>query len=236
MNNNQEKNIVNSHKNNINSINSNTSNSNLNNNQHNNNKNTINDYNINNISTNVHPGGQLGQLSNQFSNTNINSRINHRLGGEEDVYTTYYVDNLLSNVNDWRNIQEIVRTSIKSLTEIVKVQGQAIHELEKQISTKSTKIELINGLGSKANINDVMRTFNEVAASIENRPTIDEVQGLVDEKVSKADVNFLINNKASIEEVRNIVSQKVESLNFKDEIQDGLDEEWEHVYSLRHVD
>ena len=42
----------------------------------------------------------------------------------------------------------------------------AIKDLEKQLANKATKVELINSLGSKANINDVMRTFNEVANTI----------------------------------------------------------------------
>jgi len=66
--------------------------------------------------------------------------------------------------------------------------------LEKQISTKASKSELNSGLNIKANVADVMRTFSEVASSIESRPTHDEVQTYLDDRVSKSDlhvINFL---------------------------------------------
>jgi hypothetical protein len=61
-------------------------------------------------------------------------------------------------------------------------------ELEKQLSNKASKNELNSGLNIKANVADVMRTFSEVASSIETRPTIEEVNGLLDEKISKTDL------------------------------------------------
>jgi len=48
-------------------------------------------------------------------------------------------------------------------------------------------------LNIKANVADVMRTFSEVASSIESRPTLDEVQTLIEEKVSKSDLQVKIN-------------------------------------------
>jgi hypothetical protein len=42
----------------------------------------------------------------------------------------------------------------------------------------------------------MMRTFSEVASNIENRPTLEEMQALVEDKISKADLqvnNSLIN-------------------------------------------
>ncbi len=75
----------------------------------------------------------------------------------------------------------------------MRTQGVSIRELEKQISTKASKSELNSGLTLKANVSDVMRTFSEVAASIENRPTIDELHNFLEEKVNKCDlqVNYI---------------------------------------------
>ena len=76
---------------------------------------------------------------------------------------------------------------------MVRSQGIAIRELEKQVATKASKSELNSGLNIKANVADVMRTFSEVASSIESRPTLEEIQSYLDEKVSKTDlqVNYL---------------------------------------------
>ena len=70
----------------------------------------------------------------------------------------------------------------------MKSQGVAIRDLEKQLGTKASKSELNSGLNIKANVADVMRTFSEVASSIETRPTLEEVQNYLDEKVSKSDL------------------------------------------------
>ena len=94
-------------------------------------------------------------------------------------------------MNEWRNIQDIVRTTIKSLCEVVRSQVVSIRELEKQIVTKASKSDLNSGLNIKANVADVMRTFSEVASSIESKPTIEEIHGYLDEKVCKNDLQVI---------------------------------------------
>lgn len=74
------------------------------------------------------------------------------------------------------------------MCEVVRSQGIAIRELEKQVVTKASKSELNSGLNIKANLADVMRTFSEVVSSIESRPTLEEVQAYHEDKVSKADL------------------------------------------------
>ena len=74
------------------------------------------------------------------------------------------------------------------MCEVVRSQGIAIKELEKQLATKASKSELNSGLNIKANVADVMRTFSEVASSIESRPTHEELQSYMDEKISKSDL------------------------------------------------
>jgi arginine deiminase len=84
-----------------------------------------------------------------------------------------------------------VRSTFKALCEVVRSQGIAIRELEKQLATKASKSELNSGLNIKANVADVMRTFSEVASSIESRPTHEELQSYMDEKISKSDLQVL---------------------------------------------
>jgi hypothetical protein len=85
-----------------------------------------------------------------------------------------------------------VRSTFKALCEVVRSQGVAIRELEKQLSTKASKSELNSGLNIKANVADVMRTFSEVASNIESRPTMDEIHSYLEDKVSKADLQVSI--------------------------------------------
>ena len=49
-------------------------------------------------------------------------------------------------MTDWRNINDIVRSSIKSLTNIVRNQGIAIKELNKAINSKIDKNDIQNEL------------------------------------------------------------------------------------------
>ena len=41
------------------------------------------------------------------------------------------VDDMLDGLNEWRNIQDIVRNTFKALHELVKAQGEAIRNLER---------------------------------------------------------------------------------------------------------
>ncbi len=85
-----------------------------------------------------------------------------------------------------------MRTTIRSLYEVVRIQGNSIKDFEKQLSNKASKNELNSGLNIKANVADVMRTFSEVASSIETRPTIEEVNALLEEKVCKNDLHVIL--------------------------------------------
>jgi hypothetical protein len=69
----------------------------------------------------------------------------------------------------------------------VKNQSFSIRELDNQLKNKASKNELNSGLNIKANVADVMRTFSEVASSIELRPTTEEIYSLLEEKINKND-------------------------------------------------
>ena len=67
-----------------------------------------------------------------------------------DPFSTGVIDELLQvclikyiifiykwkGTNEWRNIQDIIRITIKAVTDVVKTHGYAIKELEKQMTTR----------------------------------------------------------------------------------------------------
>ena len=59
----------------------------------------------------------------------------------------------MKGVNEWRNIQDIIKTTFKALTDVVKAHGQAIKELEKQMPTRVQKVyqNLIDDRQAKLN-------------------------------------------------------------------------------------
>ena len=105
-----------------------------------------------------------------------------------DPYAPSIVQDLLAGANEWRNIQDIIKLTLKAVCEVVRTQGLAIRELERVLPTKCNKSELNAGLSLKANVSDVSRTVADVAASIDTKLSTDDVQNLLDEKVSKTDM------------------------------------------------
>lgn len=69
------------------------------------------------------------------------------------------VEDLSNGLNEWRNIQEVVRVTFKILDDTVKqhsVQIKQLNEqiarLEKQVESKPSKTELQTAVASKASI------------------------------------------------------------------------------------
>jgi len=92
-----------------------------------------------------------------------------------DPYAPSIVQDLLTGSNDWKNIQDIVKLTLKALCDVVRSQGLAIREMERVLPTKANKSELNAGLSLKANVSDVSRTIAEVAGSIESKLSFEEV-------------------------------------------------------------
>ena len=95
---------------------------------------------------------------------------------------------MLSGGAEWRNIQDIVKLTLKAVCDVVRSQGLAIRELERTLPTKCNKSELNAGLSLKANIADVSRTVADVAATVDTKLGQDEISKMLEEKVSKADM------------------------------------------------
>ena len=133
---------------------------------------------------------------------------------ENDTYSPMMVDDLLKGLNDWRNIQDIVRLTFKALSDVVRTQGQAIRDLERQLPLKVARSEFSLALSQKANSNEI----EEIQAALESRVPYLDYQILSEDKVSRSDVQYLLSNKPSIEEVRNLIEGKVNIRDMESEI------------------
>ncbi len=65
---------------------------------------------------------------------------------ETDPYYPLLVDDLLKGLNDWKNVQDIIRLTFKALSDVVRVQGEAIRDLERASQTKVSRSELTSSL------------------------------------------------------------------------------------------
>ncbi len=63
-----------------------------------------------------------------------------------------------------------------------------MRELERAVPTKASKAEVNAGLSLKANVADVSRTLADIASTMESKLSFEEVQTLLDDRVSKADL------------------------------------------------
>ena len=112
-------------------------------------------------------------------------------------------------MTDWRNINDIVRSSIKSLTNIVRNQGIAIKELNKAINSKLNLSDIEYDLNSKCDKNDVDRKFSELKNLINSKASNEQVNQLLKDKISKNEVLFYLSNKASTDDINNILEEKI---------------------------
>lgn len=123
-------------------------------------------------------------------------------------YFPNIAQDLLSGAGEWRNIQDIIKMTLKAIVDVVKDQGLALTELQNVMYTKANKSELNRALDTKANITDVSNAITEVATQLSERASIDELREYMDDKISKSELQYLLTNKVSIEEVRSLLSNK----------------------------
>lgn len=127
---------------------------------------------------------------------------------QNQTYFPNIVEDLLSGKEEWRNIQEIIKLTLKALCDVIKDQGNAIVDLEKAVTVKANKSELNSVLNTKANITDVSKAITEVASMLEEKASLDEVNVLMEDKMSKSELQYLLTNKVSIEELRTLLDAK----------------------------
>lgn len=77
-------------------------------------------------------------------------------------------EDIVSGNNDWQNIQEIVRLSLKQLSNTIQAQEKAIQGLEKQLSLKASRTEVQTLLSHKVESEEFHSEFNNLRALVQN--------------------------------------------------------------------
>ena len=120
---------------------------------------------------------------------------------EPDSTSPAIVDDLLSGLNEWRNIQDIVRLTFKALADVVKAQGLAIKDLERQMPQKATRTELTTALSTKSNTQDLVQAISQLEARFD---ILTDIEHQLHEKPSRAELQTALQSKASMDEVRSV--------------------------------
>ena len=85
-------------------------------------------------------------------------------------------------MNECNNVNEIIRVSLKSLTDTVKNQGMAIRDLSKKLSNKPSREEIDNYLKFKPNNEDVFQAINDLGNSLEQKMDKNEFMNYLNQK------------------------------------------------------
>jgi hypothetical protein len=72
----------------------------------------------------------------------------------------------LQGLNEWRNIQDIVRLTFKAFHDVLKAQGDAIKTLERVVDTKANHREVKNALAAKASASELERRLRDLEAQL----------------------------------------------------------------------
>jgi hypothetical protein len=116
------------------------------------------------------------------------------------------VEDLLSGLNEWRNIQDIVRLTFKALADVVKAQGQAIKDLERQMPQKATRADLSAAVSTKANAQDLSTTVSQLEARLD---ILSDFERELQEKASRTELQAALKTKASLEDIQNVAETVV---------------------------
>ena len=128
--------------------------------------------------------------------------------------TPKFSNNPLDNINssEWRNINEVVRNSIQTLSSIVATQEKTIEELKQALNARPTKIEVQQALSNKVDLTEYVNAINDINKSLTMRPSVDEISSLNEDKVSKKELQSALSQKLSIEDAKCIFDKKSDAI------------------------
>ena len=128
---------------------------------------------------------------------------------ESDPYSLSIIEELFRSKTEWNNTNEVVKMSIKALFDSIRLQGQAIKEIQNTIPLKANKSEVNSELTQKANITDISRTIAEIVSNIETRVTVDEVRNALKDKLSYKELQEILQDKLKVDEIKIELDKKV---------------------------
>lgn len=141
-----------------------------------------------------------------------------RLSEHEHQSSTAIIEDLLAGLNEWRNVQDIVRLTIRALADQSKSNQTSLKELQYYQSEYALKSEVASNLALKANLSDLSRAIAETRASLDNKISYEEVRAVLEDRVSKSDLLHLLQGKVSIEEFRTAIDFKVDVKELQNEL------------------
>ena len=145
----------------------------------------------------------------------------------EDSYSTVVVEDMLQGVNEWQNIQDVVRLTFKALSDVVRNQGIALKEAERHLRVLRTDFaskpwtsdlrsvgqeaerRISEELGRKLWQGDLERL---VQMELARKPWLADLRSLAedcDQRVTKEELAVQLQEKVGFEELTVQLQEKV---------------------------
>lgn len=86
-----------------------------------------------------------------------------------DKFFPWTYEDLDKGNNDWRNIQDVIRISIKGIFDALKNQERTIRELNFKLEEKAEKNYVDSSMDGKAGIEEVRRALDHVADMLDEK-------------------------------------------------------------------
>mmetsp|Transcript_28599 Transcript_28599/g.50853 ORF Transcript_28599/g.50853 Transcript_28599/m.50853 type:complete len:756 (+) Transcript_28599:1026-3293(+) len=137
---------------------------------------------------------------------------------EGEAESTAIVEDLLGSYNEWRSIPDIVRMSVKALTEVVRVQGATLKELERQVNSKVSKTEFAGAISQKANLVECNQSIHELSNALQDKVGLLDLQSMLEDKITRNELQYIVSSKVSVEEMRRALDLKANSRELEAEL------------------
>jgi hypothetical protein len=85
----------------------------------------------------------------------------------------------VQGMNDWRNIQDIVRVTFKAFHDVLKAQGDAIKSLERIVDAKANRKEVSAALAAKASATEVCRQMKDIEHQLCHKADVEVCIGML---------------------------------------------------------
>lgn len=166
-----------------------------------------------------------------------------QIGGFGSSFENINLYDMQHALNEWRNIQEIVRHSFVVLVEQIKHQQTEIKQQQSEIRSlhhhikKQDEIleEHSNLLKSKATRSEVTLEVNkhlkDIEQSVEGKASMVDVVSLLEQKMNKDEVQKLLSTKANISELKQLSTEKAN----QNEINEFLDIHTKDILEIKNA-
>ena len=144
----------------------------------------------------------FNSYSNYTNNSSLKNNNTQSFFSYDQDNSIIQFESMLNNISEWQNNPiEATRLCFKYLYEINRSTQKNLEIIDKN---KATKIELSTGLNTKGDLSDIMQTFNEVAQNMEQRPTKEELDLKIEDKINEEIKKVLVSGDIKINLKKNL--------------------------------